>query len=80
MTPEQIDALALPTRPTKTTDTRSKGFQGGSVEVDAIPPAELRRLAESCITRHIDRDIYHRLMAVEEAERETLLQIAEWGG
>jgi hypothetical protein len=37
--PRQIDAWRLPTRPTKTTDTRSKKWTGGdSVELDAIDP------------------------------------------
>lgn len=72
VTPEQISRLGLPTRPTKQTDTRAKGFEGGSVEVDAIEPAELRRLARDCISQHIDPDVQERLAAVEAAERETL--------
>jgi hypothetical protein len=36
VTPEQIRAWALPTRPTKTTDSRAKGFGAVSVELDAI--------------------------------------------
>jgi len=35
VTPEQIIEFNLPTRPTKTTDTRARGFIGESVEVDA---------------------------------------------
>ena len=44
VTPEQIARLDLPTRPTKTTDTRSKSWGGGdeSVELDAIEPDTLR--------------------------------------
>ena len=34
--PEQIVSLNLPTRPTKISDPRSKGFEGESVEVDAF--------------------------------------------
>jgi hypothetical protein len=79
VTPAQIAELSLPTRPTKTTDSRSKGFVGGSVEVDAIPPAELRRLAEACITRHVDQGAHNRLVAVERAERATLFEIAQGG-
>ena len=79
VTPGQIESMSLPTRPTKSSDSRSKGFEGGSVEVDAIPPAALRRLAEGCITRHIDPGAHARLMAVEEAERETLRGIAGGG-
>ena len=36
--PWQIHEMDLPTRPTKTSDTRSKGFSSVSVELDAIPP------------------------------------------
>jgi hypothetical protein len=79
VTPAQIIELALPTRPTKTTDTRSRNFVGGSVEVDAIEPATLRSVVEECITRHIDQEAHDQLMEVEAAERETLLSIAEGG-
>jgi hypothetical protein len=80
VTPQQIIEMALPTRPTKTTDTRSKNFLGESVEVDAIDPATLRRMVEECITQHIDTDAHDRLMSIEAAERETLLSIAKGGG
>ncbi len=79
VTPEQIEAINLPTRPTKTSDSRSKSFIGGSVEVDAIPPATLRQLVEASITQHIDSDTHERLLATEQAERETLQSIAERG-
>jgi hypothetical protein len=75
VTPQQIVGYHLPTRPTKTSDTRSKSFQGGSVEVDAISPDDLRWLAENCITKHIDFDMLQRLREVEAAERDTLASI-----
>jgi hypothetical protein len=77
--PHQIELWELPTRPTKATDSRSKNFEGESVEVDAIEPAALRNLAEDCITQHIDGDAYDRLKEVEAAERETLIEIAKGG-
>ena len=46
VTPEQIDAWNLPTRPTKTSDTRAKGFGDISVELDAIEPNQLRALVQ----------------------------------
>jgi hypothetical protein len=79
VTPVQIEIMGLPMRPTKKTDSRSKGFEGGSVEVDAIPPAALKRLVEACITSHIDPEALERLRAVEQAGRETLKSIAEGG-
>lgn len=70
--PEQIAVWGLPTRPTKTTDSRSRDFDGESVEVDAIPPQTLRALVEACITRHVDPAALGRLAAVEQQERVTL--------
>ena len=55
VTPEQISSWDLPTRPTKTTDTRSKRFNGDSVELDAIPAWRLRELVNDAIERHIDQ-------------------------
>jgi len=77
VTEEQIKLWNLPTRPTKTTDSRAKNFQDESVEVDAIPPSTLRDLVRSCITRHIDVDALARLERVEAAEKETMLRISQ---
>jgi len=71
-TPEQIEAWNLPTRPTKKTDSRSKGFKGNSVEVDAIPPDKLKGLVRDCIECHIDNETYEQTMMAEIAEKETL--------
>ena len=76
VTREQIEAYDLPTRPTKPTDSRSKRFQGESVEVDAIPAPELRRLVGAAIERHIDPAALARIKLIEGAERETLAMIA----
>jgi hypothetical protein len=73
---EQIAAWNLPTRPTKRTDSRSKSFVGDSVEVDAIPPDQLREMVEGCITAHIDPDRLDRLRDVEAQERKTLQEYA----
>jgi hypothetical protein len=76
VTAHQVEALELPTRPTKASDPRSRGFVGESVEVDAIPAGILRSLTESCITDHIDTALHERLLETETAERETLRKIA----
>lgn len=81
VTAQQIEEWDLPGRPTKQTDTRSKNFTGDSVEVDAIKPAELRRLVSECITKHIDQDVLDGTLKIESLERESLEEIAaEWGG
>ncbi len=71
--PEQIEEFDLPTRPTKTSDSRAKGFEGESVEVDAIPPAVLRQMVEDCIDQHVDGDVLESTQAIEREERRTLL-------
>jgi hypothetical protein len=76
VTPGQIDELDLPTRPTKTSDSRSRSFEGESVEVDAIDPETLRELTRDCIERHINMQELAAVCAVEEQERDTLSEIA----
>jgi hypothetical protein len=79
---EQIDAHRLPTRPTKTTDSRARKFMQrhgtGSVELDAIPPAILRSLVRDSIERHMDPDRLRVLKLAEEEERDVLRSV--WGG
>lgn len=72
VTLEQIDALRLATRPTKSSDTRARKFQGRSVEVDAIPPSHLRALAEELITDNIDEHQLQLTRTIEEGERKQL--------
>ncbi len=76
VTPEQIDTFGLPTRPTKATDTRARGFDGESVEVDAIPASALRRIVENAIVQHIDPHALRLTRAVERSERDLLRGIA----
>jgi hypothetical protein len=77
--PDQIVTWHLPTRPTKTTDTRSKGFGAISVELDAIEPQRLRDLVQSAIERHLPPRQFKVLKAAEESERSLIRQIvAGW--
>lgn len=80
VTPDQIDAWGLPTRPTKQTDTRARGFEGESVEVDAIEPGRLRDLVTASIERHVDERALARMRAVEREERAALNEfVSNWG-
>lgn len=79
VTPEQIARWELPTRPTKGSDSRARSFAGDSVELDAIPPSELRALAERCITQHIDEVALARTRRAEQAERDTLGRLIRGG-
>lgn len=80
VTPEQIDRWNLPTRPTKTTDTRSKNFGDVSVELDAIEPNLLRLLVEVTIERHLPRHRLAVLQAAEESEREIITKLVAKAG
>jgi hypothetical protein len=77
VTTEQVRRWQLPTRPTKSEDTRAAGFSGQSVEVDAIPPEELRELVESRIAGHVDQRALDVVRAAEQGEREGAYQLFE---
>ena len=76
VTPEQIVDLDLPTRPTKTSDSRSRNFDGDSVEVDAIPTSVLVPIMENAILQHIDQRVLDITRMVEKSERRDLLAMA----
>jgi hypothetical protein len=72
----QIERWNLPTRPTKTSDTRVRRFRQihgtDSVELDAIPPDELRRLVRDAIDSHMEPRRLQQFRMVEREERESL--------
>ena len=75
VTPQQIEDWELPSRPTKASDSRARGFQGDSVEVDAIPPTQLRELVKAAIEQHITADQLAWIKVIEGEERNTLRAI-----
>lgn len=76
VTEDQIAEMNLPTRPTKRKgNTHAKGFQGDSVDLDAISPLDLRRLVRDCIERHIPPGYMDSLRAAEQSERELFSRI-----
>lgn len=77
--PSQITELDLLTRPTKKSDTRSAGFTGESVEVDAIPPSILRAIVREAIEQHIDTRALELTRSVEASERSVLTSLIGGG-
>jgi hypothetical protein len=75
VTPEQIRDYQLPTRPTKQTDSRAKGFSPVSVELDALPPDVLRGLVRDTIESHLPAGHMANLRFVEEEERKGLARL-----
>jgi hypothetical protein len=76
VTPAQIDEWDLPTRPTKTSDTRAKAFGSNlSVELDAIEPNQLRAIVQEAIEQHLPSDQFEVLKAAEESERKIISRL-----
>ena len=76
---DQIEAMGLPTRPTKKSDSRSAKFgHNVSVEVDAINPDTLRQMTRDCITAHIDEHQLQSLRDTEASERQLLEQVSNF--
>ena len=76
---EQIERWNLPLRPNKPGDSRTKKFhrQAGSVELDAIPARELRKLVRDCIMQHVNEGLHARLKTLQEGEQRYLRQWPE---
>ena len=73
---DQIAEMNLPTRPTKTKDSRSKNFGFDySCEVDSIRPDVLRSMVRTSISAHIDTDQIKAAQEIERHERELLQDI-----
>jgi hypothetical protein len=72
VTEQQIATMRLPTRPTKESDSRSRGFGAISVELDAIEAQTLRTLVQAAIERHLPAYKLEQLQMVEADERRLL--------
>ena len=67
---EQIDDLNLPSVPPKKTDSRTSNWSGsGVVELDAVEPNKLKKMAEEAINEYFDEDLYFDLKEKEKEER-----------
>jgi hypothetical protein len=73
LTETHIEQYNLPTRPTKRDGNKhAEGFEGDSVELDALPPRVLRAMVTEVIERHVSAAATEVLRAAEESERELL--------
>jgi hypothetical protein len=77
LTREQIDEFELPPQPAKRTDARYESFveEHGNlaVELDALPPDELRRLIRESVDEYFDESWYqNKVKPKEEEERDHL--------
>jgi hypothetical protein len=76
VTPAQIDAWHLPTRPTKRQgNAHARAFHGRSVEVDAIPAARLRELVREAILPHVNPHALQTVQVAEASEHDLLRKL-----
>lgn len=77
LTESHIRRYRLPTRPTKRDgNTHAAGFEGDSVELDALPPRVLRDMVHKVIEQHVSPVATEALRAAEDSERDLLRM---WG-
>jgi len=73
---EDIRRFKLPPLRVKLQDPRAAGFRrtfgNQAVELDALPPDELRRRVREAVESHIDGEAWTRALAVERAEKESI--------
>ncbi len=72
ITEGQIEQFDLPTRPTKVSDPRAHKWDGGSVELDTLPPRQLRTIVEKAIRVHVDRKAWAFAERAYAAQRDRL--------
>jgi len=74
--PEDIEKFNLMTLPVKHSDTRAKAFiekyGHKCVELDALPPNELKRRIREVIGKNIDVEKWERMYEIEAQEQKTL--------
>jgi hypothetical protein len=70
--PEDINDFNLPPLRIKSDDPRAEAFRrehgGECVELDALPPKELRRRIKKAVTGLLDKESWDRAVAVEKVE------------
>jgi hypothetical protein len=70
LNPDQIEEMGLPGVPPKSTDSRSRTWDGSSaVECDAIEPRTLAQMCTDDVKMYFDDDLYGELRDQEEKEK-----------
>jgi hypothetical protein len=81
--PADIQAFHLPPQRIKLTDSRAKGFKqrfglrAATVELDALPVAELRSRVRTAIEGLINFELWNRQVAVQQVELNCIAEFAE---
>jgi hypothetical protein len=81
--PADIECFNLPPQTIKKSDSRAASFrhrfgeEASTVELDALPAAELRDRIESAVSGLIEYDTWNRQVRVQEMELECIRKIAD---
>jgi hypothetical protein len=75
LTAAQVDEYGLPTAPAKTTDSRTRNWQGETCQLEALAPDELATLITDTIENELD---HARFDAEVEREHEDVVEL--WRG
>jgi hypothetical protein len=68
--PEHIERFNLPTAPPKSSDSRTKNWQGAATcQLEALPPDALAGLLDATIKTYLNLAVYERDLKAEEEER-----------
>lgn len=74
LTRAQIDEHELPPQPAKSSDSRYEDFveEHGdiAVELDALPPEELREMVRDAVSEHFDEDAHQETLYKQKHDRE----------
>lgn len=75
LTVEQVEEYDLPTAPPKSSDSRSRNWDGDTCQAEAMPPDVLQDVVKEAVEDVIDQDAYQKVLDAEEDERG---RIEEW--
>ncbi|MEJ7891722.1 MAG: hypothetical protein WKF94_05380 [Solirubrobacteraceae bacterium] len=79
LTREQVDVFSLPTSPVKASDGRSRGWDGGTCQLEALPPDMLAALVRDAIEDTLDVHRYREEIRREHLDRAELLGLPSGG-
>lgn len=75
LTSEQVARYSLPTAPAKASDSRSRAWQGGTCQLEALSPSQIARILDDAILLLLDTDKLADSEVAEERERENLTRL-----
>ncbi|KIN72566.1 hypothetical protein [Sulfitobacter guttiformis] len=75
LTKQQVVEYDLPTAPAKSTDTRSKNWEGGTCQLEALPPNVIAEILKTALWKHIDPEQYLADVEAQKVDREAITRL-----